>query len=698
MRIHDTGYDITEMKAVAQALRESELSYRMLFDYTPVGLMQADGSGVLAFIDEVLAAGVEDLSAYVDLHPEVMSDGLSRIKFIDVNNAALDLYGATTKEEFYRYYLQHICLMDHEQIKRRFLKVARRQAHDEDEGRVVTRSDKTVYLNSRWVVVPGCEESYERILFSFVDITARKEAEERLRESEQRYRDVFESAAEGIFQSTPSGDFLSVNPAYARMLGYDSPEEFLANVKNVGQLVGIDSLSSGYLAPLQRSDVVAGLEQQFTKKDGKVIWVRVNVRAVRGADGTVMYHEGMTENITERKEAEEERQRLQSQLRQSQKMEAIGTLAGGVAHDFNNILTVLTGYGTLLQMRVNKDDPNRMYVDHILSASQKASNLIHSLLAFSRRQPISLAPVNIDGTVKGTEKLLRRLLTEDITLKTVTESDGQTVMADVTQIDQILFNLVTNARDAMPKGGTLIIETKLVDLDKDFRRMHGFGHPGRYVLLCVSDTGTGMDERTREQIFVPFFTTKEVGKGTGLGLSTVYGIVKQHHGYVTLYSEQGMGTTFHIYLPVAESDQVETGVSSGSIKKGTEKILVAEDNPAVRHLVCEILNEWGYSVIAAENGEEAIEKFLTNRDVHLLLFDSVMPKKNGREAYDAIHRIDPTVKVIFTSGYTRDIVFDKGIEEKRFDFISKPLQRDKLLERVREVLDRQIGGSRGAKG
>lgn len=687
-RIYGADYDITELKAATQALKESEMKYRTLFDYAPIGLMQIDGSGVLAFIDELRAAGVEDLPSYVDTHPEVATEGLSKITFIDVNNTALDLFGAASKEDFYRRYMQHIGSMDHDLITRRFLKVAKSETHDENEDRVITSSGKMVYLNSRWVVAPGYERTHERILFSFVDITARKEAAERLRESEQKYRDIFESAVEGIFQSTPSGDFLNVNPAYARMFGYDSPEEFLANAKNVRHLLGKDSASSGYLESLEQSDVATGIEHQFVKKDGKTIWVWVSARAVRGADGAVLYHEGTTENITERKEAEEERHRLQSQLRQSQKMEAIGTLAGGVAHDFNNILTVLTGYGTLLQMRIDKKDPNRMYVDQIMSASLKASNLTHSLLAFSRQQPISLAPVDIDGTIKGTEKLLRRLLTEDITLRTVTESNGQTVMADVTQIDQILFNLVTNARDAMPRGGTLIIETKLVDLDEDFRRMHGFGRPGRYVLMSVSDTGTGMDEQTREQIFVPFFTTKEVGKGTGLGLSTVYGIVKQHNGYITLYSEQGTGTAFHIYLPVADSAQIEAEVSVKPIRKGTEKILVAEDNSAVRRLVCEILSEWGYRVIAAEDGEEAVEKFLTNRDVHLLLFDSVMPRKNGREAYDTIHRIDPNVKVIFTSGYTRDIILDKGIEEKRFDFISKPLQRNKLLEQVREVLDR----------
>jgi two-component system, cell cycle sensor histidine kinase and response regulator CckA len=691
IRVYGSNQDITELKEATEALKESERRYYSLFDHAPIGLMEIDGSGPLALVERLRRSGVKDLSAYVDAHPEFMLTTLREIRFVDVNKATLDLFESADKEEFFLGYRQYIVSLPQDELKGQFLDTAGRNTHGENETRMITKKGRMVHVHVRWAVAPGYEETHGRILVSFLDITARREAEERLLKSEEKYRDIFERAVEGIFQSTPSGDFISVNPAYARMFGYDSPEEFLASVRNVRALVGEDSNEPSYLGSLEGSDVVSGFEQRFVRKDGSSMWVWVSARAVRGADGGVLYHEGTTENVTERRQAEEERQRLQSQLRQSQKMEAIGTLAGGVAHDFNNILTVLTGYGTLLQMKIDKGSPTRMYVDQILSASQKAANLTHSLLAFSRQQPISLAPVSIDGIVKGTEKLLRRLLTEDITLKTMTGGEDRMVMADITQIDQILFNLVTNARDAMPRGGTLIIETKVVDLDEDFRKMHGYGRPGKYVLLTVSDTGTGMDEGTREQIFVPFFTTKEVGKGTGLGLSTVYGIVKQHGGYITLYSELGMGTSFHIYLPVTGSSAIETEAdgAAGPIRKGHETILVAEDNAGVRRLVCEILSEWGYTVIAAEDGEDAIEKFRTNEGIGLLLFDSVMPKKNGREAYDAIRHIDPAVKVIFTSGYTRDIVLDKGIEEKRFDFISKPLQRNKLLEQVREVLDRR---------
>jgi CheY-like chemotaxis protein len=261
-------------------------------------------------------------------------------------------------------------------------------------------------------------------------------------------------------------------------------------------------------------------------------------------------------------------------------------------------------------------------------------------------------------------------------------------MADPTQIDQILFNMITNARDAMPKGGTLTIETKSVILDMEFVAIHGFGSPGNYALLSISDTGIGMNAVVKEHIFDPFFTTKEVGKGTGLGLSTIYGIVKQHNGFITVYSEPDTGTTFRIYFPITSSSVETDRSSSESVRGGNEIILVAEDNKEVRHLIKNILVEFGYTIIEAKDGEDAINKFNKQKTVDLLILDSVMPKKNGKAVYDEIHATHPDVKVIFTSGYTRDVILDKGIEDKRFDFIAKPLAPKELLKIVREVLDR----------
>lgn len=369
-------------------------------------------------------------------------------------------------------------------------------------------------------------------------------------------------------------------------------------------------------------------------------------------------------------------------------MEAIGQLAGGIAHDFNNILTTLAGYASLLQMTLDETDPLQMYIEQILSASQKAANLTRSLLVFSRQQQVNLLPLDINNVISGTQKLLKRLLTEDISLDVVLAADKATVMADAVQIDQILFNLVTNARDAMPKGGKLIIETSTVIVDDEFMMYHGLDRPGKYHVLCVSDTGCGMDETARKKIFDPFFTTKEVGKGTGLGLATVYGIVMQHGGHITVYSEPGKGTTFRVYFPAIQAETREEQVLPPDIRPGSETVLVAEDNEEVRALMKNMLTKHGYNVIEAVDGQDAIDIFrIHGGGIKLMIMDAVMPRKNGRESYEEIHAIDPGVKVIFISGYTRDIVLDKGIEEGDFHFIPKPIYPSALLNKVREVLD-----------
>jgi len=396
----------------------------------------------------------------------------------------------------------------------------------------------------------------------------------------------------------------------------------------------------------------------------------------------------MFSDITGRRRAAEEKRNLESQLRQAQKTEAIGTLAGGIAHDFNNILTALMGYASIMQMKMDESNPLRPYTDQIISASEKAADLTRSLLTFSRRQPVILAPLEINSTIKATKKLLKRLLTEDIEMRTSLTKDDAVVMADRSQMDQILFNLVTNARDAMPKGGTLAIETDIADIGIVFIRVHGFGEPGRYVRISISDTGTGIDEAIREKIFDPFFTTKEIGKGTGLGLATVYGIIKQHGGYITVESEPGHGTTFRIYLPAVRTKIDEKQDAATPVERGEETVLIAEDDEGVRHFIREALQEYGYKTIEAIDGEDAIDKFNEHRNIDLVIIDSVMPKKNGREVYEEVHGTDPHVRVLFISGYTKDIVLDKGIEDREFDFIAKPLSFDKLLQKVREVLDR----------
>ncbi|OHE60332.1 MAG: hypothetical protein A2Z47_12655 [Thermodesulfovibrio sp. RBG_19FT_COMBO_42_12] len=379
------------------------------------------------------------------------------------------------------------------------------------------------------------------------------------------------------------------------------------------------------------------------------------------------------------------------QLLQAQKMEAVGQLAGGIAHDFNNILTAIIGFGTLLKME-EKDDLSRSYISHILTSAERAANLTRALLTFSRKQIISPKLVNLNEIIRRLEKLLSRLIGEDIELSVILTDRDITVMADSSQIDQVLMNLATNAQDAMPEGGSLTIKTECVQLDYEFIKRHGFNKPGHYALLSVEDTGTGMDEKTREKIFEPFFTTKEVGKGTGLGLAMVYGIVKQHDGYINVYSEPDRGTIFKIYLPLIKSTiEEEKEAILPMIERGTETVLLAEDNAQVRELIREILTGFGYTVLEAKDGEEAIQVFYENREkIQLLILDVIMPKRNGKEVYDEIKMVRPDIEAIFMSGYDANIIYKKNIVEERFNFIPKPILPDELLRKVRKVLDKRV--------
>lgn len=383
---------------------------------------------------------------------------------------------------------------------------------------------------------------------------------------------------------------------------------------------------------------------------------------------------------------------LQEQILQSQKMESIGHLAGGVAHDFNNLLTAILGYGGMLQAALAEDDPRRRYVHHVLASGARASELTKSLLAFSRKQVIRPEPRDLNDTVKGMEKILRRIIGEDIELRTSLFDGTLTVMVDRGQMDQVIMNLATNARDAMPGGGLLSIETGLFHADDSYAKMHLFDKPGLYASLAITDTGMGMDEKTRERIFEPFFTTKELGRGTGLGLAIVYSIVKQHNGSINVYSEQVKGTTFKIYLPLTKQAAAVEAEKLPPPRGGTETVLVAEDEEEVRLLLRMVLEAKGYRVLEAENGAAAVDVYTARKDeIGLLLFDVVMPKKNGRQAYEEITQAAPDLKVIFMSGYTDNILHLNGSIEKKAPLIQKPLDLDELLRTVRAVLDGERG-------
>ena len=387
----------------------------------------------------------------------------------------------------------------------------------------------------------------------------------------------------------------------------------------------------------------------------------------------------------------EEQKRLEEQLRQAQKMEAIGRFSAGIAHDFNNILTVIIGYGGIMRMKAAIDDGQRDKLDHILEAADRAKNLTSSLLTFSRKQPLKLQKLDLNAVVSGVQAFLSRVIGDDIALSLSTSSQKLSIIADRGHIEQVLMNLAVNARDAMPEGGTVSVETAVIAIDNDYISMHGYGTPGRYALLTVSDTGVGMDAATCQQIFEPFFTTKESGRGTGLGLSIVFGIVQQHDGHIHVYSEPGQGTTFRILLPLTVEDAEADSAPAlqAAPPGGSETILVVDNEESVREYLELFLTTMGYTVHQAANGEDAVNLFRQRPgEIALVLMDVIMPNKNGREAAIEIRAIDDSAKILFISGYPCDIISDRHLLPEHAELLMKPLAPSELALKVREILDR----------
>jgi len=486
-------------------------------------------------------------------------------------------------------------------------------------------------------------------------------------------------ANDSIFLFDEEGRIIDANERAAKTYGYPLGHLIGMSVRDLRAPETLKDLDCHWQRSMTDEGVI--FETIHRRADGCVFPVEVSARLIT-LEGR-KYRESIVRDISERKHLEE-------QLIHVQKMEAIGTLAGGVAHDFNNILTSIVGYGGLLQMKIGAEDPMRKSVDGILSAADRAVALTQGLLAYSRKGAINVCPVDLNDIITRADQLLSRIIGEDIELAVFISDTPLTILGDAAQMERVIVNLSTNARDSMPKGGSLIIRANEVELDKKFVSIHGYGKPGRYALLTVADTGSGMDKATMERIFEPFYTTKEVGKGTGLGLSIVYGIVKQHGGFVEVESKMGTGTMFLTYFPLADpSPEGERREALIRPHGGNETILLVEDNEHIRSFLRDLLSENGYRVIEGVDGEDGIRKFREHdSDIDLLVLDVIMPKNNGPGVYDEIRRTRD-VKAMFMSGYTVDVISRRGVDTEKFEVISKPVSPHAFLSKVREVLDKR---------
>ncbi|MGH7545921.1 MAG: PAS domain S-box protein, partial [Gemmatimonadota bacterium] len=533
------------------------------------------------------------------------------------------------------------------------------------------------------------------------DVTERRQAEEALRDS-QRTLSTLMSNLPGMAyrcRNDPDWTMELVSDGCRDLTGYD-PDALTGNrIVSFGELIHPDDREAVWNVvqeALERREPYR-LSYRLRTASGEEKWVWEQGRGIFGGDGSLEALEGFVTDITERKRAEQALQLSEEQLRLSQRLEAVGQLAGGVAHDFNNLLTAILGHAGLLLGELAPTDPMRSELEEIKKAGERAATLTRQLLAFSRKQMLRPKIFDLNVVVAEMNKMLRRLIGEDIELTTVLDESLGRVRADPGQIEQVIVNLAVNARDAMPEGGKLTIETANIELDERYAERRAVVQPGRYVMLAVSDTGSGMPPEIQTKIFEPFFTTKEVGKGTGLGLATVYGIVKQSEGYIWVYSEPGHGTTFKMYLPRvdAAAEPLTPIPDRAGLLRGTETVLVVEDEAIVRSLVRDILGKNGYRVLEAVDGEEALRLSRTHADpIHLLITDIVMPGMSGPELVETLAPERREMKVIYTSGYTDHAIVNRGVLDPSADFLQKPFTPDVLTRRVRDALDGTRSGER----
>ncbi len=655
--------DVTERNRAEQTVRESEARYRVVTESVSDAIVTIDVENTILFINPA----AEKMFGYA--LDEMLGNNLSMLmpeKFRGAQTAGIKRYAATGKRNISWQEVEVTAL------------------HKDGHEVPVEISFGELYLDGKHLLTAVIR-----------DITNRKLAREALEKSERQYRFLSEGIMHQVWTAQPDGKLDYMNGRMLEYFGLTFEQAIKDGWQPVVHPNDLADCLKRWTKSLEMSEDYE-VEFRLKKADGSYRWHSGRAAAGRDSDGKIVKWFGTNTDINDKKLAEEELKLSEERQQQSQKMEAIGTLTGGVAHDFNNLLTAILGNTQLTQRKLAPNDPIQLRLMEVIEAGNRAAELTRKLLAFSRRQHLDRRTINLNDTVSSTMKLLERIIGEDIEVSGKYADDLPTVFADPGQIEQVIMNLVVNARDAMPSGGKLFIVTSCVELDEGYCRQYPCVLPGSYVQIRVSDTGTGMNEETQARIFEPYFTTKDVGKGTGLGLSMAYGIVNQHDGHISLYSQPGLGTTFKVYLQANAKAVEKTGQAIlPSFLGGDETILVAEDEETVRNLAKETLEELGYTVLLAKNGEEAVEVFGANRErIDLILSDVVMPRMGGSEVYEQIREMGGNVPLIFMTGYSPETVQSRFVKPKKTaeelgaTVIQKPYSIDELGRIVREVLDK----------
>lgn len=647
----ETNRDITERKRIDEALRESDEKFHQLADN----------------ITDAFWIRTADMS-----------------KVLFISRAFEKIWGRPVDELYDKpeSWVDFIHPDDQKWVARTFAELSGEQQRLEIKYRIIRPNSDIRWIKTRAFPVKNTDGELIRYAGIVSDITEERRADEALRESEEKYRTILENIEDGYFEVDAAGSFTFFNDSICQTFGYSRQEMMGKNNRDYMDEQNAKKVFQTFNEVFRTGKPAKGIDWEINRKDGSRRIIEASVTRRDDVNGKPIGFRGLVRDITERRD-------LEDRFRQSQKMEAIGVLAGGIAHDFNNLLTAINGYSDLVLRQLNADDPIKGQITEIKNAGDRAAALTGQLLAFSRKQILKPRVHNLNSVISEIEKMLRRIIRENIELRTKLAPDLGNIKADPGQIEQVIMNLAVNARDAMPGGGMLVIQTENYYLGEDYVSQNLAVTPGDFVRISVTDTGEGMDEETQRRIFDPFFTTKEVGKGTGLGLSTVYGIVKQSGGDIMVYSELGKGTTFKIYLPCVD-EQIQRPKWAGDAEEdlsGTETILLVEDEDIVRHLVYEILTSNGYKVLVAGTGAAAIEIAENyTKEIHLLLTDVIMPKMGGTELQKTLSAFKPDIKVLFMSGYTDDAISQSGVLNTGTAFIEKPFTPDKLARKVRELL------------